>query len=139
MWRNRIIGSGEAQPSSLAANPYAYRIHPPYQHEAVLAAISELGWLSPVVLNDRTGRLIDGHLRTIVALGHAQSEKIPVVYVDLSADEERQALNLIDPISALARIDHMNISLNGSIERCTCPSCGSHHFKAKEETHDQDE
>jgi ParB-like chromosome segregation protein Spo0J len=86
-----------------------------------------------VIVNDRTGHLIDGHLRTIVALGHAQSKTMPVVYVDLSADEERQALNLIDPISALARIDRANVSLNGHLEICACPSCGSHHFKTKEE------
>jgi ParB-like chromosome segregation protein Spo0J len=86
-----------------------------------------------VIVNDRSGNLIDGHLRTIVALGYAQREKVPVLYVDLSADEERQALNLIDPISALARIDCANISLNGFLAPCVCSECGSHHFKPKEE------
>ena len=139
MWRNRIIGSGEAQPLSLVAHPRSYRIHPPYQHKCLEGALRTLGWLSPVIVNDRSGHLIDGHLRTIVALDQSQREKIPVVYVDLSADEERQALNLIDPISALARIDRANISLNGHMEICACPTCGSHHFKAKEDTTDADD
>ena len=133
MWKNRILGAADVLPTSLMANPLSWRVHTPYQHECVENSLAAVGWVRPVIVNDTTGHLIDGHLRVMVALGHAQKAKMPVLYVELTADEERAVLSALDPISTLARIDHDRISLNGSLTHCVCPSCGSQHFKPKED------
>ncbi len=51
------------------ANPSNPRIHPQKQRDAVAASIDTLGMISPVVVNRRTGYLIDGHERVMQALG----------------------------------------------------------------------
>lgn len=100
-WKNRIVESGMIAPSAIEGHPENWRTHPQHQREALTGALRELGWIQQVVLNKRTGYLIDGHLRVALALEAKESE-IPVLYVDLSEDEERLALLTLDPIAALA-------------------------------------
>src|SRR5690606_36268732 len=57
-----------------------------------------------VVVNRRTGFLIDGHLRAIVA-DRDGVDKLPVVYVDLDEDEEKKILASLDPLAAMAGVD----------------------------------
>lgn len=77
--------------------------------------MSEVGWVQSVILNQRTGRLVDGHLRVELALKNNEKE-VPVVIVDLSEEEENQILATFDPISAMAKVNHENLAkLIGSI------------------------
>ena len=101
-WRNRIVETGVVDPRLLIPNPKNWRKHPKSQREAMADAFSELGWLVPVIVNRRTGRLLDGHLRAELAAGGGLPE-IPVAYVDLAEEEEGAALATIDPLGDMAR------------------------------------
>lgn len=103
-WRNRIIGHGSEEPAQLLAHPSNWRIHPKNQQDALSGVLNEIGWIQSVIVNQRTGFVIDGHLRVALAISHNEPE-IPVVYVDLSDEEEALALASIDPISAMAATD----------------------------------
>jgi len=94
--RSRIVGNGMEDPEKLLAHPKNWRTHSPDQAAAVERLLQEVGWVSPVVVNKKTGRIIDGHLR--VALAKKRNEKkIPVVYVSLSEKEEDLVLTMLDP------------------------------------------
>lgn len=103
-WRNRITEVGEESPSNLLANPRNFRRHPKHQQAALEGVLDEVGWVQDVIVNKRTGYLIDGHLRVELAMRHGV-ESVPVKYVDLSDDEEKIVLSTFDPISALATRD----------------------------------
>lgn len=108
-WRNRIVGQGNADPADLVPNPKNWRLHPTVQREIAQSSLGSIGWIQQPIVNKRTGHLIDGHMRVEVAL--AKGEKsIPVLYVDLEENEEKQALALLDPISALAGSDNERLS-----------------------------
>lgn len=100
-WRDRIVGHGSVAPSELVANPANWRGHPANQRAALSQVLGEVGWVQNVIVNQRTGRLIDGHLRLELAIERAE-EAMPVVYVDLSEDEERRMLLTLDPLAGMA-------------------------------------
>lgn len=85
-------------------NPANWRIHPKAQQDALEGVLSEVGWVQDVIVNKRTGNLIDGHLRCQVAARN-EEQTIPVVYVDLSEDEESIILASLDPLAAMAATD----------------------------------
>jgi hypothetical protein len=103
-WRNRITGAGEADPAALLPNPRNWRRHPSAQAAALEGVLSEVGWVASVIVNARTGHLVDGHLRVAQALRRKQAS-IPVTYVDLSAEEEAVILASLDPLAGMAKAD----------------------------------
>lgn len=103
-WRSRIVGHGEEDPAKLAPNPRNWRKHPRRQRAALEEVLDRVGWVQDVVVNRRTGHLVDGHLRANAAAARGEA-LIPVVYVDLSIDEERLVLAALDPLAGLARTD----------------------------------
>lgn len=107
-WKNRIIGHGEAVPSELVANDRNWRLHPASQRQIFDAAVDDIGFIRSIIVNNRTGRIIDGHLRLKSALDRKQPT-ITVEYVDLSEAEELKALATIDPIAALAETDEAEL------------------------------
>lgn len=107
-WKNRIVGHGEESPEQLLANPRNFRIHPKTQQDAVAGVLEEVGWVQSVIVNRTTGHLVDGHLRVSIAL-RDDEPTIPVVYVDLSADEEALILATLDPLAALAGTDRQKL------------------------------
>jgi len=104
MTRNRIINLTLEVPEDLLANPYNARRHPAVQRDTLRASLDELGWIAPVVVNDRTGYVVDGHARIEEAISEG-TPVIPVIHVDLNPDEERLALAVLDPITGLAIYD----------------------------------
>ncbi len=102
-WRNRIIGNGEEDAEQLLANPRNWRIHPKEQQAALKGILEEVGWVQNVIVNQRTGFVVDGHAR--VAMAISAGEPVPVVYVDLSEQEEALVLATLDPLSAMAGKD----------------------------------
>lgn len=102
-WRNRIAGHGEVDAKELAANPKNWRIHPKAQQDALQGVLKKVGWVQDVVVNQRSGFVVDGHAR--VSLAAAAGEQVPVVYVDLSEEEEALILATLDPLSAMAVTD----------------------------------
>ena len=103
-WESRIVGHGEAAPSDLVGNPRNWRTHPQAQRDALAGVLDEVGWVQDVIVNKRTGYLVDGHARVAVAAQRGE-DAVPVVYVDLSEDEERLILSTLDPLSAMAEAD----------------------------------
>lgn len=103
-WRNRIIGDGYEAPDQLLANPLNWRVHPLHQQEKLEGVLSEIGWIQRVIVNRATGHVIDGHARVGLAISRGEP-LVPVLYVDLTLEEERLVLATLDPIGALAGTD----------------------------------
>jgi len=106
--KNRIIGSGEEPLDSILFNPRNWRIHPLNQQNALKGVLEEVGWVQEVIINKRTGHLVDGHLRCQLAAREG-AKTIPVKYVDLSEDEEALVLATLDPIAAMAATDKQKL------------------------------
>ena len=103
-WVNRITGHGEEAPDQLLANPQNWRIHPKAQQDALSGVLGQVGWVDTVLVNQRTGFVVDGHLRVALAISR-QEPTVPVTYVDLAPEEEALVLATFDPISAAAGAD----------------------------------
>jgi DNA modification methylase len=103
-WRNRITGAGEEAPDQLLANPANWRIHPKAQQDALAGALDAVGWVQQVLVNRRTGFVVDGHARVALALSRGEPT-VPVLYVDLDPEEEALVLATLDPIGAMAGRD----------------------------------
>ena len=100
-WRNRICGQGMEAPQNLIANPRNWRTHPALQQRALADVLSEVGWVQDVIVNQRTGHILDGHLRVSLAVARGEPT-IPVKYVDLDEAEEALVLLTLDPLAAMA-------------------------------------
>ncbi len=103
-WRSRITGSGEEAPDQLLANPANWRVHPKAQQDTLAGALDEVGWVAQVMVNRRTGYVVDGHARVALAVTRGEPT-VPVLYVDLSPEEEALVLATLDPIGAMADRD----------------------------------
>jgi len=108
-WRNRIVGSGEEAPDQLVANPANWRTHPGAQRDALRGSLAEVGWVQQVMVNRRTGFVVDGHARIEEALTRNEPT-VPVLYVDLSEEEEALVLATLDPIGAMATRDDARLA-----------------------------
>jgi hypothetical protein len=108
-WRNRIVGHGEEPPENLLANPQNWRIHPGSQQAALKGVLNDVGLVQSVIVNRRTGFLVDGHMRVMLALKEGQPT-LPVVYVDLTEAEEAKILSTLDPIAGLAVTDKQQLA-----------------------------
>lgn len=107
-WQNRITRQADAAPDQLLANPWNWRIHPKHQHDALTALVESVGWVQRVIVNERTGHVIDGHLRVSLAIKRLE-ETIPVTYVNLTLAEEKLALATFDAITGLAQTDEAKL------------------------------
>ena len=93
-WRNRIIGSGEEAPDQLLANPANWRIHPKAQQDALAGALDVVGWVQQVLVNRRSGFVVDGHARVALALARNEPT-VPVLY--LGARGQRAFATILVP------------------------------------------
>jgi hypothetical protein len=103
-WRNRVVAFTEIDPEQLLANPKNWRIHPTTQRAALASMIDEVGFVDPVIVQAGTDLVIDGHLRTALAISEGQPT-IPIQYVDLDDQEADLILMSLDPIGTLAVTD----------------------------------
>ncbi|QCO07411.1 ParB N-terminal domain-containing protein [Azospirillum argentinense] len=103
-WKNRIIGYRLMPVAEILENPKAWRLHPEAQVEALRSVLDTVGMVKPLIVNTRTGRLVDGKARLDLARRNGQ-EQMPVVVVDLSEEEEALVLATLDPLAALAEAD----------------------------------
>ena len=90
-------------PADLVENPLNWRRHPTTQRRSVETLLAEVGWAGALLYNERTGRLIDGHLRRDVAL--QRGEPVPVLVGSWTEEEERLILAALDPTTAMAEAD----------------------------------
>lgn len=103
MWQNRIVGEGLEDPEQLLANPHNWRIHPKFQQDVLKGVLAEVGWVQQCIVNVTTQHIVDGHLRVMLAL--ERGESVPVVYVELTEDEEKKVLAALDSSATLATTD----------------------------------
>lgn len=104
-WRNRIVRYGEMPADQFLANPANPRRHPNTQRDALRGSFDALGIIAPVLINVRTGFMIDGHARVEECLSKDDQMLIPFIEVDLSEDEEALALASFDWITQMATYD----------------------------------
>lgn len=104
-WRSRVVRTEhDVDPATLIPNPHNWRTHPTAQQDALTAVLDDVGWLGRVTVNERSGHVVDGHLR--VELARRTGRRVPIVdYVDLTDREEATILATYDPLSALAEAD----------------------------------
>lgn len=103
-WANKIIGfDRDVDPADLLANPLNARRHPGSQRDALTSMLGQVGWTDAVKVNKLTGRVVDGHARIEEAITRGYT--VPVLWLDLTEDEERMALATMDPIGSMAVYD----------------------------------
>jgi len=103
-WKNRIVGYRDVPVAEILANPRNARVHGWAQEEALAAVLERVGIIQNVVINQRTGRLVDGHLRLALAVRRGEAT-LPATIVDLDETEEALVLATFDPLGALAEVD----------------------------------
>lgn len=109
-WRDRLVRHDPNVPiADLMANPQNWRIHPGPQQELIRESLETLGWLRAVLENINSGCIIDGHQRVLEA-DKAGQRTVPVDYVDLTPEEEAQALATLDAMVGLAVADKPKLS-----------------------------
>lgn len=104
--QNRIVGLEYMPANQLLAHPLNARRHPAKQREALRGSLETLGYYDAVIMNQRTGYIVDGHARVEEQLTIDDAGKLPVLIVDLSEEEEAQALASHDWITQLAQYDN---------------------------------
>ena len=103
-WKNRITEDVMVDPVELSANPLNWRKHPQFQKDALKDVLEKIGWVQKVVINKRTGHLVDGHLRLALAMENLE-HSIPAVCIDVDECEEKILIATLDPLGALAGTD----------------------------------
>ena len=93
--------------SELIPNPRNWRTHPEGQRKALSGVLDEIGIADAVIARETPEglQLIDGHLRRDVM--HAQH--VPVLVLDVTAEEADKLLLTIDPLAAMATQDSENL------------------------------
>lgn len=102
--RDRIRELRRVPASQLAPNPKNWRTHPPAQLDALRGVLSEVGYAGAALareLPDGTLQLIDGHARAEIS----GDGPVPVLVLDVTAEEADKILATFDPLSAMAGAD----------------------------------
>lgn len=103
-WVNRIVGTSEEDPRTLIPNLKNWRKHPKAQADALAKVLDRVGIVAKVMVNDRTGHMVDGHLRVKLAIARGQA-LVPVDHIDVDEREEALILATLDPVGAMAEAD----------------------------------
>lgn len=102
--KNRIVGRGKMDPTKLVAHPLNFRLHPDAQKTAVLQILEGVGWVQDILVNRRSGFMLNGHMRRDIAIARKET-RVPITFVDLSPEEEKIVLASFDPIGGMAVVD----------------------------------
>ena len=101
--RDRVKELRRVPASELLANPKNWRIHPEAQRAALRGVLEEIGFADAMIARETPDglELIDGHLRRDV-MG---DQEVPVLVVDVTAEEAEKMLLTFDPLSMMAHAD----------------------------------
>jgi hypothetical protein len=110
-WEIRIIESGIEDPAQLLANPRNHRIHSALQQQGMQGVLESIGWIDRIKVNQRTGFVLNGHMRVAVAISNHQ-KSVPVDYLDLNEEEELLALTFYDELERMAGVDRKMLQQN---------------------------
>lgn len=99
-----------AEPGSLSENPLNWKVHPDEQTAVVAESIARHGWIKPIIYNETTRRILDGHDRKKIADVRADllvsgRKAVPVLVGRWDEAEEPEILATLDPSGSLARGD----------------------------------
>ena len=103
-WQNAITRYAQEAPDQLLSHPANPKIHPKGQRDALSGALDRVGWIAPVLVNERTQHVLDGHARIGLAISRGEPT-VPVLYVDVAEDDEPFVLATFDPLAAMAVFD----------------------------------
>lgn len=107
--RNRVRELRRVPARQLRPNSKNWRTHPRRQREALRAVLAEIGYADALLareLPDGTLELIDGHLRAETT----PDAEVPVLVLDLSAEEADKLLAVLDPLAGMAEADDNKLS-----------------------------
>ena len=104
-WQNRIVEYGQQTADQFLAHDLNARRHPNAQRDALRGSLNAVGWIAPVIVSQRSGKLLDGHARIEEALSRSESALVPFVLVDVTEAEEAIILGTFDPITGMATYD----------------------------------
>jgi len=111
--RDRIKELRRVKARELQRNPKNWRAHPAAQAHALRALLTEIGYADALIareLPDGKLQLIDGHLRAETT----PDEEVPVLVLDVTAEEADKLLLTLDPLAAMAEAD--SARLQGLLE-----------------------
>jgi len=118
--KDRIKSLRRVKASDLAPNPKNWRTHPKAQREAMQGLLAEIGFAGAALARETPEglELIDGHLRSELA----PDAKIPVLVLDVTAEEADKILATFDPIGKMAEASQERLAeLLGQIETNSAP------------------
>src|SRR5690242_20465824 len=107
--RNRIRELRLVKASMLRPNPRNWRLHPAAQQEALRGILAEVGYADALLareLADGSLELIDGHLRAETT----PDMEVPVLVLDVTADEANKLLAVLDPLANRAGVDQQRLA-----------------------------
>jgi len=81
-----------------------WKSHPVKQKRMIRESMREVGFITPLIVNKRTMRILDGHLRYEYAriLG---LKEVPVVFIDVDEEQEKKILLFLDTVSQESSTD----------------------------------
>lgn len=92
----------------LAENPANWKFHPPEQLESIRGLMGSVGWAGALLVNERTGKLLDGHARRSIAARSASP--VPVLVGSWDDEQERAILAHLDPTGWSAVSDRKKLT-----------------------------
>ena len=115
-WQSRIVSHGALSLDDVLFHDLNWRIHTKEQQAALKTVLDTVGWVQDCIVSANSGKLLDGHLRVILAERNGETE-VPCVFVDVTAEEERIILASLDTITGMAATDDEKLGdLLASIE-----------------------
>src|SRR3984957_12222298 len=102
--QDRIRELRRVRARDLLPNPKNWRRHPKAQAAALRGLLTEIGYADALLareLPDGRLMLVDGHLRAETT----PDAEVPVLVLDLTAEEAEKVLVTLDPLAALAESD----------------------------------
>jgi len=99
--RDRVTELVRVRAGDLLEHPANWRRHPRRQRAALAAMLEQIGYANALLARREAGSLvlIDGHLRKSLD----PDQVVPVLVLDVTAEEAEALLLTLDPIGALAR------------------------------------
>jgi Domain of unknown function (DUF4417) len=91
-----------------AENPRNWKFHPPDQIESIDSLYGQVGFAGALLLNERTGKLLDGHARRGLFAAKA-SGPVPVLVGSWTEEQESLILAYLDPTGWTAVADRKKL------------------------------
>jgi len=109
LMQDRIRELRRVPAAELVAHPKNWRRHPQRQATALRAALEQIGFADALLvreLEDGQLQIIDGHLRAEVS----GDQRVPVLILDVSAEEAEALLATHDPLTGMAEADQQKLA-----------------------------